>query len=66
MSPSERKIFDKLDNLVLKASNDELKKIQELDLETQLIGKSFHDVYFESVLVNQSIKQETRDFKKSS
>lgn len=64
MNPAERKIFDTLDNLVLNASDEELKKIQEVDLETQLIGKSFYDEYLDSVLINQSIKQETRDFKK--
>jgi len=63
MSPSERKHLQKLDNLVLNASHEDLKKIQEIDHQTQMEGLSFYDVYLDSSsLVNQSIK---KSFKKS-
>ena len=32
-----------VDEMVLKATPEELRKIQELDLKTQLDGKSFYD-----------------------
>ncbi len=65
MNPAERKLLDKLDNLVTKSSGDELKKIQEIDLLTQMDGESFYDVYVNSSgLVNQSIQQKSRDHKK--
>lgn len=65
MNPKERELLDKLDQLVLKSSDEDLKKIQEMDLETQLNGKSFYDEYLNShTLVNQTIKQETNEPKK--
>ena len=65
MTPAERKLLDKLDQLVMGSSGEELKKIQELDLLTQMDGNSFYDVYVNSTtLANQSIKQELRDFRK--
>ncbi len=65
MNPSERKLLDKLDKLVIESSGDELKKIQEIDLLSQMDGKSFYDTYVNSsTLPNQSIKQELRDHKK--
>ena len=38
MNPSERELLEKLDDLVLTASGDELRKIQEIDIQTQLDG----------------------------
>ena len=65
MTPAERKLLDKLDQLVMESSGEELKKIQELDLLTQMDGRSFYDEYLNSPsLVNQSIKQESRESKK--
>ena len=64
MNKAERELLDKLDELVLNSSGDELKKIQELDLETQLNGNSFYDSYLDSTfLVNQSIKKDSKDSK---
>ena len=52
----------KLDQMIMDASDEELKKIQEIDIQTQLDGLSFYDVFVNSKsLVNQSIKQETRE-----
>jgi hypothetical protein len=64
MTPSERQLLEKLDNLVLAASGDELRKIQEIDIQTQMNGMSFYDAFVNSTsLVNQSIKQESQESK---
>ena len=64
MNKAERELLDKLDELVINASGDELKKIQELDLENQLNGNSFYEEYLNSTaLVNQSIRKESNDSK---
>ncbi|MEK0336815.1 MAG: hypothetical protein QQN62_00895 [Nitrosopumilus sp.] len=58
MSPAERKELQKLDDLVLGASPEILKKIQEIDYQTQMDGLSFYDVYLDSSsLVNPNIKK---------
>ncbi len=65
MNPAERKLLDKLDKLVTGVSGKEFKKIQELDLLTQMDGKSLCDTYLNSSpLENQSIEQESRERKK--
>ncbi len=65
MNTAERKLLDKLDKLVTDVSGKEFKKIQELDLLTQMDGKSLCDTYLNSSpLANQSIKQESREYKK--
>ncbi len=61
MNLAERKHLQKLDDLVLDASPEELKKIQEIDHQTQMEGLSFCDVYLDSSsLINQSIKKPSR------
>jgi len=61
MSPAERRHLQKLDDLVLNASPEELTKIQEVDHQTQMEGLSFYDVYLDSSsLINQSIKKSFR------
>ncbi len=61
MTPKEREHLKKLDDLVLNASSEELKKIQEMDNQTQMDGLSFYDVYVDSTsLVNQSVKKPFR------
>ncbi len=61
MSPAERKELQKLDDLVLGASPEELKKIQEIDHQTQTDGLSFYDVYLDSSsLINPNIKKSFR------
>ncbi|MBI5860048.1 MAG: hypothetical protein HZB73_05080 [Nitrosarchaeum sp.] len=64
MTPAERQLLEKLDNLVLTASGDELRKIQEIDIQTQMNGVSFYDAFVNSTsLANQSMKQESRESK---
>ena len=61
MSPAERRHLQKIDDLVLDASPEDLKKIQETDHQTQMEGLSFYDVYLDSSsLINQSIKKSFR------
>ncbi|AFS81186.1 hypothetical protein NKOR_06535 [Candidatus Nitrosopumilus koreensis AR1] len=61
MTPDERKNLQKLDDLVLNASDDELKKIQEIDHQNQMEGLSLYEVYLDSSsLINQSIKKPSR------
>jgi len=62
MSPKERKRLEKLDELVLNASSNELEQIQEIDHQTQMEGLSFYDVYLDSSsLIHQSIKKPFRE-----
>jgi hypothetical protein len=52
----------KLDDMVLNATSDELKKIQEIDHQTQLEGVSFFDVYLDSSsLIHKNIKKTSRE-----
>ncbi len=62
MTPEERKNLQKLDNMILNASTEKLKEIQEMDYQTQLEGLSFYDVYVDS---NSLIHHNTKNhFKK--
>ena len=65
MNVTERKLLDRLDNLVLNAPRDELQKIQEIDLETQLTEGSFYEAFLNSkTMMNQTIRKESKDFQK--
>ncbi len=48
MSLAERKYMKQLDEMILNASDNQLKKFQELDLKTQMNGSSFYDVFSKS------------------
>lgn len=62
MNSYERKHLQKLDDLVLNASDDELKKIQEIDQQTQMEGVSLYHVYVDSSsLINSGVKKSFRD-----
>jgi hypothetical protein len=62
MTPKEREHLQKLDELVLGASSEELKKIQEIDQQTQMEGLSFYDVYLDSSsLINQTARKPFRE-----
>jgi len=61
MTPKEREHLNKLDNLVLDASSEELKKIQEIDRQTQMEGLSFYDVYLDSSsLINRTVQKPSK------
>lgn len=58
MTPKEREHLQKLDDLVLNASPEELERIQSIDSDSQLEGLSLYDVYLDSSsLVEQSVKK---------
>jgi|TARA_B100001105_G_scaffold108767_1_gene87176 predicted secreted protein len=58
MNSIERDHLDRLDELVLNASSEELEKIQEIDYQTQLDGESFYHIYLDSdSLISPSIKK---------
>ena len=61
MNIEERKNLQRLDELILNASDEELEKIQEIDYQTQLDGESFYHIYVDSdSLVPPSIKKSFR------
>lgn len=63
MTPKERKHLQKLDELILNASSEELKKIQEIDHQTQMEGLSFYDVYMDSSsLISQNVTNHLEKF----
>ncbi len=45
MSTEEREYFKSVDDVILKASGKTLKKLQELDMNTQLRANTFYDAY---------------------
>lgn len=45
MSNVEREYLKSVDDTILQASGEDLKKLQELDLQTQLHVNSFYDAY---------------------
>ena len=61
---AERKFMKELDDMILNASESQLKKFQELDLMTQLEGSNFYDVFSKydkkSVLNVPSIKKKNK------
>ena len=61
MTPTERQDLKKLDDLILNASPEELKKIQDIDHQTQMEGVSFYDVYVDyRPLVNPNVKKSSK------
>ena len=56
MTPNERQCLQKLDDLILNASPEELKKLQSIDFNTQLEGLSFYDVYLDSSSLINEVK----------
>ncbi|MCS5527719.1 MAG: hypothetical protein NZ747_00410 [Nitrosopumilus sp.] len=58
MNSIERNHLNKLDELVLNASPEELEKIQEIDYQTQMDGESFYHIYLDSdSLISPSIEK---------
>lgn len=55
MTPAERKKLQDLDDMILRATKSELKRMQEMDYRTQLDCLPFYDVCVDSAaLVNTS------------
>ena len=63
MTPSERKQLKRLDDLVLRASCLELKKIQAADYQTQMEGVPFYDIYLDSSsLVSKAVVRSAKKY----
>ena len=61
MTPNERKQLKRLDDLVLRASCLELKKIQAVDYQTQMEGVPFYDIYLDSSsLVSKAVARSAK------
>ncbi|MCY4490143.1 MAG: hypothetical protein OXC46_01605 [Thaumarchaeota archaeon] len=61
MNPDERRHFERFDRMILQAGPKGLKKIQKLDIQTQLDGLPFYDACLGTELLqNQSIRQKSR------
>jgi hypothetical protein len=60
MNQEERKLMAELDDAVLGASDEDLKKLQELDIASQLKGVPFYDVYVNSKGMATAIKEKTQ------
>ena len=63
MTPLERRRLQKLDDLVLRASCDELKKLQEIDCQTQMDGLSLYEIFLDS---NPLVNQRTQKYFRTS
>ena len=64
MSHEERKLMQIIDEHILNATKDELVKLQQIDIETQLDGIWFYDTYNASDQIEQ--KQSVRNNKRFS
>ncbi len=67
MSAEEREFFKSVDDVILKASGKTLKKLQELDMKTQLHADTFYDAYssFHEVPKKEKIPSATKPFRKN-
>jgi hypothetical protein len=67
MSTVEREYFKSVDDVILKASGKTLKKLQELDMKTQLQVDTFYDVYssFHEAPKKEKIPSATKPFRKN-
>ena len=67
MSTVERKFFKSVDDIILKASGKTLKKLQELDMKTQLHEDTFYDAYssFHEYPKKEKIPSAIKPFRKN-
>jgi hypothetical protein len=67
MSIVEREFFKSVDDVILNASGKTLKKLQELDMKTQLHTNTFYDAYssFHEVPKKEKILSATKPFRKN-
>lgn len=67
MSDVERDFIKSLDKKILNASQEDLKKLQELDMKTQLNELTFYDAYVKSnpSRKRQPQKTKTQIFRKN-
>jgi len=67
MSTVEREYIKSVDEVILKASGNTLKKLQELDMKTQLHANTFYDAYssFHEVPKKEKIPSATESSQKN-
>ena len=53
MNSTEREKLQALDDFILNSPPQELRKIQEIDSQTQLDGSSLYDIYFDSTALTE-------------
>jgi len=64
MSQEERKLMQLMDERILNASPEELAKLQQMDIDTQLDGVWFYDTYNHSNQIQQNRDITTKPFSK--
>jgi glycerol-3-phosphate cytidylyltransferase-like family protein len=67
LSNVEREYIKSVDEVILKASGKTLKKLQELDMKTQLHADTFYDAYssFHEEPKKEKIPSTTKSFRKN-
>jgi len=62
----EREFAKYVDEIILNANEDELLEIQKLDVETQLAGSSFYEIYSSKrILDRKQVSPKVKSAKKS-
>ena len=64
MSQEDRKLMQLMDEHILNASPEELTKLQQADIDTQLDGVWFYDTYNHSNQIQQNRDIITKPFSK--
>ncbi len=64
MSHEERKLMQIIDEHILNSTPEELAKLQQMDIDTQLDGVWFYDTYNHSNQIQQNRNITTKPFSK--
>jgi len=64
MSHEERKLMQIIDEYILNSTPEELAKLQQMDIDTQLDGVWFYDTYNHSNQIQQNRDIITKPFSK--
>jgi hypothetical protein len=64
MSHEERKLMQIIDEHILNSTSEELAKLQQMDIDTQLDGVWFYDTYNHSNQIQQNRNITTKPFSK--
>jgi hypothetical protein len=65
MSGIERRYQKQVDEIILEASPEDLKTIQELDLKTQLSGNSFYESFSIHTDAHKKLESQTSPLRKN-
>ena len=64
MSQEDRKLMQIIDEYILNSTPEELAKLQQMDIDTQLDGVWFYDIYNHSNQIEQNRDIITKPFSK--